>query len=176
MFDSNMKFKGVQSFSTDYTSLEDDKERDNLITKLKKYQANFKVLANININFDGKVAYLKSKLDEFRNTIHTNNIHNVIKTGYVGTIKGIEFLGGKAGAKLYGLSSMVGQSEEIDSLLKEIECERIGNLNKKPEHRLLLATARCAIVVNQINIQNENLNKFSNEAISEETKTKFEDL
>lgn len=36
MFDSNMKFKGVQSFSTDYTSLEDDKERDNLITKLKK--------------------------------------------------------------------------------------------------------------------------------------------
>ena len=71
---------------------------------------------------------------------------------------------------------MVGKSEEIDNILKEIECERIGNLNIKPEHRLLLSTARCAIIVNQLNNQNETLNKFSNEAISEETKTKFEDL
>ena len=98
-FDRNMNLKNGPVNDDE----DDDKDRQSIINKLRKYQSSFKICADININYDGKTSYLKGKLEDFRNAINNKNTHAIVKTGYLTTVKGLEFVGCKGGMKLYGL-------------------------------------------------------------------------
>ena len=145
-------------FTEDY---DDDSERQGIINKLKKYQASFIVCANININYEGKTSYLKEKQEEFKNSIGSKNTMAILKSCYIASVKGVEFVGSKANMKLYGLADMLSKNDEVDNIIKELHCEHMSGLKMKPEHRLLLITISSAMVVNGINKWSELLNEFS---------------
>ena len=155
---------------------DDDKDRQNIINKLRKYQSSFKVCGDININYEGKTSYLKNKLEDFRNAINNKNTHAIVKTGYLTTVKGLEFVGSKGGMKLYGLSNMLAQSEEVDSILKELECEMMGGLRLPAHQRLLMVTLSSAMVIDGMNKKSEILNDFSKTEITPEIKDNYKDL
>ena len=159
-----------------FEDTDDSKERQEIIQKLKKYQMNFKVFENRTINYDGTTPYLKGILEEFRGSVGGKNTHTIFKGCYIQSVKGFEFLGSRTGMKLYGLSDALSKNEEVDNILKEIECEYINMKSLKPEHRLLLVTASSAMVINAMNKRSEILQEFGNTKVSSTTIEEFNDL
>ena len=133
-------------------------------------------MQSVIFNYEGKTSYLKGKLEDFRNAINNKNTHAIVKTGYLTTVKGLEFVGCKGGMKLYGLSNMLSQSEEVDSILKELECEMMGGLRLPAHQRLLMVTLSSAMVIDGMNKKSEILNDFTKSEITTEIKSKYEDL
>ena len=78
--------------------------------------------------------------------------------------------------KLYGLSNMLAQSEEVDSILKELECEMMGGLRLPAHQRLLMCTLSSAMVIDGMNKKSEMLNNFSQEKLNDDVVKKYEDL
>ena len=71
---------------------------------------------------------------------------------------------------------MLSQSEEVDSILKELECEMMGGLRLPAHQRLLMVTLSSAMVIDGMNKKSEILNDFSKTEITPEIKSKYEDL
>ena len=155
---------------------DDDKERSDIIAKLHKYQSSFTVCAALNINFDAKTSVLKCKLEDCRNAVNNKNTHAIFKTTYLTTVKGVEFIGSRSGMKLYGLSSMLGQSEEVDSILKEMSIEMMGGFRLPAHQRLIMCTLSSAMIINNMNSKAELLNNFTKEPIKEDVQDKYKDL
>ena len=91
-------------------------------------------------------------------------------------VKGLEVGGTAVGLKIYGLSDLLSRSAEVDSILKEIQCElpMIGHIG--PGHRLALATFGAALALDSANRKSEVLGTFKAAPVSETVSSKYGDL
>ena len=175
-FTADQLMGGKMSYGKMNSDDDDDKERSDIIAKLHKYQSSFTVCAALNINFDAKTSVLKCKLEDCRNAVNNKNTHAIFKTTYLTTVKGVEFIGSRSGMKLYGLSSMLGQSEEVDSILKEMSIEMMGGFRLPAHQRLIMCTLSSAMIINNMNSKAELLNNFTKEPIKEDIEDRYKDL
>ena len=91
-------------------------------------------------------------------------------------VKGVEVTGCAVGLKVYGLSDLLSRSAEIESILRELQCELpvIGHIG--PGHRLALATFGAALALDSANRKAEVLGQFKQAPVSETVSQKYGDL
>ena len=157
-------------------SAEDVKKRKVLLSKINRYKNSFDVLKSVLIDESASMDDLEGKLEDMRLMISTKNSHTIFKTCYVTGVKAVEVIGGKTGAKLYGLADLVNKSPEIDSILREIECEIDILNNVSPTNRLIIATAGCAIACDTINRRSEILQSFTKGSVNATVNDQYKDL
>ena len=156
----------------------DNKEREkrDIISKINRYKQSFVLLSDYQINENDSVEKLEAELEQMKLLINNKNCHAVFRHVYLSGVKGYEFLGGRAGAKLYGLSDLLSKSQEVDDILKQIECEHNITGALKPEQRLLLITASMSLVVDNMNRRSEALNEFKQNSADPQIVNKYADL
>jgi hypothetical protein len=147
-----------------------------ILKKIKKYKANFAVLKDFPVDEKAPLETLELKLSEMRDAISGKNMHAIFRGGYLMGVKGFEGIGCRAGLRLYGLSAQLSQSPEIDSILREIECEMGCGFRLRPEQRLLMATITSAMVVDNMNRRAETVKGFTSEPAKAEVTEKYAEL
>lgn len=155
---------------------EEAKKRKVMLSKINRYKNSFEVLKGVMIDDSASMDDLEGKLEEMRLMISTKNSHTIFKTVYVTGVKAVEIVGGKTGMKLYGLADLTNKSPEIDSILKEIECEIDILNNVSPTNRLIIATVGCAIACDTINRRSEILQSFTKGAVNATINESYKDL
>ena len=125
---------------------------------------------------DWSIEELESHLESIRVAVSAKTTGLLVKNAYIMSVKGLEVGATAVGAKVYGLSDMLSRSAEVDSILKEIQCElpllgRIG-----PGHRLALATFGAALALDSANRKAEVLGQFKAAPVGEGVSQKYGDL
>ena len=152
-----------------------DKKKE-VLQKIRRYRESFEaVRAMRGPSDDASLEALEAHLETIRVTVSCKNTHAVVKGAYTVGVKGVEILTTKVGMKTYGLSQMLSQSGEVDSILKELECE-IGLGHVPPMQRLFFVTLSSAIVLDGANRRAEILGGFKKAEVSQEVAGKYKDL
>ena len=155
----------------------DDKAtRRELLGKIKKYRESFPAVAAMRFSEEWSAEELESHLENIRVAVSAKTTGVLVKNAYILGVKGLEVGGTAVGLKVYGLSDLLSRSAEIDSILKEIQCElpvlaRIG-----PGHRLALATFGAALALDSANRKAEVLGNFKSAPVAEAVSNKYKDL
>ena len=90
-------------------------------------------------------------------------------------VRGIEVATTAAGMRTYGLCDLLSKNSEIDSILKELQCEAgVGHI--PPHIRLGLATISTVFVLDSVNRRSEILGNFKKESVNETIANKYGDL
>ena len=152
-----------------------DKKKE-ILQKIRRYRESFEaVRAMRGPSEDASLEALEAHLETIRVTVSCKNTHVVVKGAYTVAVKGVEIVTTKVGMKTYGLSQMLSQSAEVDSILKELECE-IGLGHVPPMQRLLFVTLSSAVVLDGANRRAEILGGFKKAEVSQDVAGKYKDL
>ena len=158
------------------TGPKDEKMRRSVaLQKIKRYRENFEAVRGMKFNEDWSTDALESHLEDIRIMISSKTSLMLVKSAYTLSVKGVEVGTCAIGMKTYGLADLLSKNAEIDSILKEIQCEiGIGNL---PAHaRLAMATISTVFVLDSVNKRAEVLSAFKNESVAESITSKYGDL
>lgn len=157
---------------------EDHIKRLELIAKFNAYKTSFpKELSKYKYLDSTKNDKLEKILDEMRIVVSCKNTHGLVKFGYFSAVKGVETIGSRyLGLKLQGLSETLKANDEIDSILKEIEIERISMKYQKPEVRLAFITITSCLAIHTTNKKGEILKTFMDDKPNDVIIDKFKDI
>ena len=154
----------------------DKAQRRELIGKVRRYRDAFPAIAAMRFSEDWSTEELESHLESVRLAVSAKTTGVLVKSAYIMAVKGGEVGGCAVGLKVYGLSDILSRSAEIDSILKEIQCELpvLGHIG--PGHRLALATFGAALALDSANRKSEVLGTFKAAPVAEEVSSKYKDL
>ena len=155
----------------------DDKaKRRELLAKVRKYRESFPAVAAMHFNPDWGTEELDAHLESIRVAVSAKTTGLLVKSAYLMGVKGFEVGGTAVGLKVYGLSDLLSRSAEVDSILKEIQCELpvLGHIG--PGHRLALATFGAALALDSANRKAEVLGQFKAAPVNEAVSQKYGDL
>ena len=150
--------------------------RRELLGKIKKYRESFPAVAAMRFNEEWGTEELESHLESIRVAVSAKTTGVLVKSAYLMSVKGLEVGGTAVGLRVYGLSDLLSRSAEVDSILKEIQCELpvLGHIG--PGHRLALATFGAALALDSANRKAEVLGQFKAAPVNEAVSQKYEDL
>ena len=157
--------------------VDDSKARKKeLLGKIKKYRENFPAVAAMHFSESWGVEELDAHLESIRVAVSAKTTGVLVKSAYLMGVKGVEVTGCAVGLKVYGLSDLLSRSAEIESILRELQCELpvIGHIG--PGHRLALATFGAALALDSANRKAEVLGQFKQAPVSETVSQKYGDL
>ena len=149
--------------------------RNSALTKCQRYRASFEAVRAMRFSEDWSTEALESYLENVRIMISSKTTGLLVKSAYTMGVKGIEVGTCAIGMKTYGLADLLSKNAEIDSILKEIQCE-LGVGTIPPGHRLLLATISTVFVLDSVNKRAEVLGSFKQEPVNETISSKYSDL
>ena len=155
----------------------DDKaKRRELLAKVRKYRESFPAVAAMHFNPDWGTEELDAHLESIRVAVSAKTTGLLVKSAYIMGAKGVEIGGCAVGLRIYGLSDLLSRSAEVDSILKEIQCELpvLGHIG--PGHRLALATFGAALALDSANRKAEVLGQFKTAPVNEAVSQKYGDL
>ena len=145
------------------------------LQRIKKYRESFEAVAAMPFSETWSTDQLESHLESVRACVSAKTTGLLVKGAYLAGVKGLEVATTSVGIKSYGITQILSQSAEIDSLLKEIACEcGIGHIPATT--RLALATLQTIFVLDSTNRRAEALAGFKAEPVNVELKGKYSDL
>ena len=149
--------------------------RHSALTKVKRYREAFEAVRAMRFSEDWSTDAIESHLEDVRIMISSKTTGLLVKSAYTMGVKGIEVGTCMIGMKTYGLADLLSKNAEVDSVLKEIQCE-LGVGTIPPAHRLMLATISTVFVLDSVNKRAELLGNFKQEPIAENISSKYSDL
>ena len=149
--------------------------RNSALTKIKRYRESFEAVRAMKYSEEWSTDALESHLEDVRIMISSKTTGLLVKSAYTMGVKGIEVGTCAIGMKTYGLADLLSKIAEIDSILKEIQCE-LGVGTIPPGHRLMLATISTVFVLDSVNKRAEVLGSFKKEPVNENISSKYSDL
>ena len=149
--------------------------RNSALTKIKRYRESFEAVRAMRFSEEWSTDALESHLEDVRIMISSKTTGLLVKSAYTMGVKGIEVGTCAIGMKTYGLADLLSKNAEIDSILKEIQCE-LGVGTIPPGHRLMLATISTVFVLDSVNKRAEVLGSFKQEPVNETISSKYSDL
>ena len=154
---------------------EDKARRNNVLTKLRKYRASFEAVRLMKFDENWTVEKLEEHLEDVRLIVSSKTTGVIIKNVYLGGVKALEVASCAAHMKTYGLTQLVSQNAEINSILLELQAE-IGIGHVPPGHRLAIATIGACIALDSAQRKAEILAGFKKEQVNPDLSAKFGDL
>ena len=145
------------------------------LTKVKRYRESFEAVRAMRFSEDWSTDAIESHLEDIRIMISSKTTGLLVKSAYTMGVKGVEVGTCMIGMKTYGLADLLSKNAEIDSILKEIQCE-LGVGTIPPMHRLALATISTVFVLDSVNKRAEVLGNFKKEPVAENISNKYSDL
>ena len=149
--------------------------RNSALTKVKRYRESFEAVRAMRFSEDWSTDAIESHLEDIRIMISSKTTGLLVKSAYTMGVKGVEVGTCMIGMKTYGLADLLSKNAEIDSILKEIQCE-LGVGTIPPMHRLALATISTVFVLDSVNKRAEVLGNFKKEPVAENISNKYSDL
>ena len=149
--------------------------RHSALTKVKRYREAFEAVRAMRFSEDWSTDAIESHLEDMRIMISSKTTGLLVKSAYTMGVKGIEVGTCMIGMKTYGLADLLSKNAEVDSILREIQCE-LGVGTIPPAHRLMLATISTVFVLDSVNKRAELLGNFKQEPIAENISSKYSDL
>ena len=149
--------------------------RNSALTKIKRYRESFEAVRAMKYSEEWSTDALESHLEDVRIMISSKTTGLLVKSAYTMGVKGIEVGTCALGMKTYGLADLLSKNAEIDSILKEIQCE-LGVGTIPPGHRLMLATISTVFVLDSVNKRAEVLGSFKKKPVNENISSKYSDL
>ena len=149
--------------------------RHSALTKVKRYRESFEAVRAMKFSEEWSTDAIESHLEDIRIMISSKTTGLLVKSAYTMGVKGVEVGTCMAGMKTYGLADLLSKNAEIDSILKEIQCE-LGVGTIPPMHRLALATISTVFVLDSVNKRAEVLGSFKKERVAENIASKYHDL
>ena len=149
--------------------------RHSALTKVKRYRESFEAVRAMRFSEDWSTDAIESHLEDIRIMISSKTTGLLVKSAYTMGVKGIEVATCSIGMKTYGLSELLSRNAEVDSILKEIQCE-LGVGTIPATHRLMLATISTVFVLDSVNKRAEVLGSFKKEPVAESVSNKYSDL
>ena len=149
--------------------------RHSALTKVKRYREAFEAVRAMKFSEDWSTDAIESHLEDVRIMISSKTTGLLVKSAYTMGVKGIEVGTCMIGMKTYGLADLLSKNAEVDSILREIQCE-LGVGTIPPAHRLMLATISTVFVLDSVNKRAELLGNFKQEPIAENISSKYSDL
>ena len=145
------------------------------LTKIKRYREQFSAVHAMKFSEEWSIEALESHLEDVRIMVSSKTTGLLVKSAYIAGVKGIEIVTTSAGMKTYGLADLLAKNQEVDSILKELQCE-LGIGTIPPAHRLALATISTVFVLDSVNKRAEVLGHFTAGPVKPDLETKFKDL
>ena len=149
--------------------------RHSALTKVKRYRESFEAVRAMKFSEDWSTDAIESHLEDVRIMISSKTTGLLVKSAYTMGVKGIEVGTCMVGMRTYGLADLLSKNAEIDSILKEIQCE-LGVGTIPPMHRLALATISTVFVLDSVNKRAEVLGNFKKENTNPDVQMKYSDL
>ena len=149
--------------------------RHSALTKVKRYRESFEAVRAMKFSEEWSTDAIESHLEDVRIMISSKTTGLLVKSAYTMGVKGVEVGTCMAGMKTYGLADLLSKNAEIDSILKEIQCE-LGVGTIPPMHRLALATISTVFVLDSVNKRAEVLGNFKKENTNPDVQMKYSDL
>ena len=149
--------------------------RHSALTKVKRYRESFEAVRAMKFSDEWSTDSIESHLEDIRIMISSKTTGLLVKSAYTMGVKGIEVGTCMVGMRTYGLADLLSKNAEIDSILKEIQCE-LGVGTIPPMHRLALATISTVFVLDSVNKRAEVLGNFKKENTNPDVQMKYSDL
>ena len=149
--------------------------RHSALTKVKRYRESFEAVRAMKFSEEWSTDAIESHLEDIRIMISSKTTGLLVKSAYTMGVKAIEVGTCMIKMKTYGLADLLSKNAEIDSILREIQCE-LGVGTIPPAHRLMLATISTVFVLDSVNKRAEVLGNFKQEPIAENISSKYSDL
>ena len=118
---------------------------------------------------------LDAHLEEIRIVVGSKTTHTLVKHTYLAGVKALEVGTCAIAMKTYGLTQLISQNAEIDSILKEVAAE-MGIGAVPPAHRLALATIGAVLALDSAQRRTEVLAGFKKEPVHDDIHMKYKDL
>ena len=161
-----------------HTAIDEKKEKQRrlaTLTKIKRYREQFSAVHAMKFSEEWSTEALESHLEDVRIMVSSKTTGLLVKSAYIAGVKGIEIVTTSAGMRTYGLADLLAKNPEVDSILKELQCE-LGIGTIPPAHRLALATISTVFVLDSVNKRAEVLGHFTAGPVKPDLETKFKDL
>lgn len=156
-----------------------DPEAAELVDQILKYKAAFpEILAAEKVPSRGASREaLVIQLDRMKQIVSSKNNSSLVKLGFVSLMQGYEYIGTEyAHLRIYGIAQATRDSEEIDSILKEIALKHDIAKYVEPEARLAFEVLRLTLVLHGKNKADEHLRAYGARAAPEALTKDFADL
>ena len=162
---------------TEVDAKKGDTAKAKVLAKIARYREQFDILRDYPVNEFDSAEGLETQLNTMKMKIHSKKGVLFLKSVYMAGVGGWEFINTKANTlQLGGLTQMMGQSPDVDLLLREIQAEYGFGSGLRPEFKLCMLTLQTSVMVDTFNRQKLKYKDKLDGEVKTELVSEFKDL